>query len=253
MIAKRNRKRSRKAPQISLPVINRRRIASVSGVSILVLGAYFLTGWLMDRPIEAIVVNGVFQRVSAAQLEEALSSHVVAGFLSADIYAMQEELTRIPWIATADVRRRWPASIEVFVEEQAAAATWGKSGLLNVQGNQFVQDATHLPAELPRLNGPDGTEALVAGRYFQIQTRLEQRGLSARSMTLDDRGAWVFELNNGIRVRIGASDFDQRLERFFLALDHGMGASPGEVDYIDMRYTNGLAIGWKSDRVEPNA
>ncbi len=255
MVTKRNRKRkrSKKSPRFKLPAINWLRMLSTAGVAVCLVGTYQLTRWLMDRPIEAVVVKGVFQRVSAVQLEEVLSSYVETGFLSADISAMQKELTHIPWIATADVRRRWPASIEVFVEEQSAAAAWGESGLLNIHGDQFVQDATHLPAELPRLSGPEGAETVVARRYFQVQKQLEQRGLSARSMTLDERGAWVFELSNGIRVRIGATDIDRRLERFFLVLDQGMGAGPEEVDYIDMRYTNGFAIGWKSEKAGPHA
>jgi len=253
MVTRRNRRRAASAPRIRLPAINWLRIAGASGALLVLAGVYLVTGWLLDRPIDAVVIKGVFQRVSAAQIEQALAPYVDTGFLSVDISAVRQELTRIPWVATADVRRRWPDSIEVFVTEQTAVATWGKSGLLNFNGELFVQDAAHLPAELPRLQGPQGTEAVVARRCFRVQELLEQRGLSLRSMSMDKRGAWKFELSNGVRVRIGAHDVDQRIARFFLALDQGIGAGRGEVAYIDMRYTNGFAVGWKNEKVGPHA
>ena len=37
----------------------------------------------------------------------------------------------------------------------------------------------------------------------------------------------------------------QRLDRFFDALDRVIAAEAERVDYVDMRYTNGFAIGWK--------
>ena len=38
---------------------------------------------------------------------------------------------------------------------------------------------------------------------------------------------------------------DSRMERFFSALDKVVAEQMDQVDYIDMRYTNGFAIGWK--------
>ena len=43
----------------------------------------------------------------------------------------------------------------------------------------FNSEADHVPAELPRLKGPAGSEAQVTARYFRIQEQLEHRGMSA--------------------------------------------------------------------------
>jgi len=246
---KRNRKRRAKArlsvPVIHWPVINWARVITFSAAGVMVVAIYVTTLWLMDRPIDAVVINGAFARVTAVQLEDALAPHVQTGFLSADLNSMRAELTNIPWIANANIRRRWPGSIEVQVTEQRPAARWGKRGLLNVDGELFVDDATHLPAELPKLLGPEGSEARVAEMFFRIEKRLEQRGLAAVSLHLDKRGAWEMQLNNGIRVRFGARFIDDRIDRFFIALDKVISSSSEKVDYVDMRYTNGFAIGWK--------
>jgi cell division protein FtsQ len=254
-LARNNRKRrTRSEPRLDWlrigwpangPTIARSHVITTVMVVTTLLIGYVAVNWTMDRPIDAVRINGAFQRVSAIQLQEALAPHVQTGFLSADLRAMRAELTRIPWIENASVRRRWPGSIEVRVTEQRPAACWGERGLLNLRGELFVEDVKHVPVELPRLAGPEGSEARVAARYFEIQQRLEQRGTAAVSLSLDARGAWEFQLKNGIRVRLGASVVDQRIDRFFVALDQVLFAQAEYVDYVDMRYTNGFAIGWK--------
>jgi len=249
--ANRRRKEARRRP-LQLPKVNWARI--VTGVAALTfVGAtYVSTLWIMDRPIEAVVINGKFERVTADQLEDVLAPHLRHGFVSVDLGKVQRELTAVPWLATASVRRNWPGTLEISVTEEEAAARWGKSGLVNMHGELFVEDASHIPAELPRLTGPAGAESEVTALYFDVERRLEQRGMSATSLTLNRRGAWELELSNGIRVRLGARLVRQRLERFFLALDRVVGPGVGKVNYVDMRYTNGFAIGWKQEGRQPN-
>lgn len=249
---KRNRKR-RTAHAIPWPAINWSRIVSVTGALIVVATGYVGTLWLMDRPIERVVINGEFERVSAIQLEQLLVPHLAAGFLSADLHAMRTDLVEVPWVVRASVRRRWPGTIEVNITEQKPAAVWSDTGLLNIDGELFVAKASHVPAELPRLYGPEGSEQRVSQMYFRIEERLEQRGLAAVALYLDNRGAWEMQLLNGIRVRIGSRAVEQRINGFFKALDSVISAQTEHIDYVDMRYTNGFAIGWKHrEELRPN-
>ncbi len=62
----------------------------------------------------------------------------------------------IPWVDRAGVARSWPRALRVQVVEQKPVARWGEGGLLNTRGEVFVQDAQHIPAELPELVGPAG-------------------------------------------------------------------------------------------------
>lgn len=253
---KRNRKtkpRVQRVPawrQFALPQVPWAHVVTVIVVGVIVTMGHVTMNWAMDRPINSVVINGAFERVTAMEIESALSGFVRTGFLGVDLPAIRSSLTDIPWVANASVRRRWPQSLEVNIVEQSPTACWGERGLLNVRGELFVNEATHIPAELPRLYGPAGTQVRVARMYSRIQERLEQRGMVAVSMRLDNRGAWLFQLNNGIEVRLGAATVERRIEHFFTALDRVVAPQAEHVDYIDMRYTNGFAIGWK-DR-KPN-
>jgi cell division protein FtsQ len=242
-----NRKR-REQPLVKLPVIPWVAIGSVLGV--LVMASVLVTAarWVLNRPVERVLINGEFERVSADGLEAVLRTAMGKGFLGADLRAIQAKVMGQPWVATARVSRQWPDALSVTVTEEEPAARWGGDGLLNPQGRLFVRHTTHIPAELPRLNGPEGSEAEVAARFIAIQERLVERGLRLAALDLDGRGAWSLVISNGVSVRLGSQDVDSRLTRFFDALDTVVAPVAADVQFVDMRYTNGFSIGWKQQR-----
>jgi len=136
--------------------------------------------------------------------------------------------------------------LHVTVTEQTAAARWGESGLLNTRGELFVREATHVPAELPRLSGPDGSESQVAQRYLSLQGRMLEAGMRIAALRLDERGAWEMDLDSGVTVRLGRRDVEERLDRFIKTTSQVIVHHLSEINYVDMRYSNGFAIGWRN-------
>ena len=62
-----------------------------------------------------------------------------------------------------------------------------------------------MPAELPHLNGPEGTESQVAQRYLSAQGRMLEAGMRIAALRLDERGAWEMDLDSGVTVRLGTA------------------------------------------------
>ncbi len=238
-------KRTIRMPQIALPDINWRLLLNGVVLTGVLFGTYSATTWALDKQISTVRIEGRFDRVSSAQVEAAIMPFRHRGFLSIDLREVQVAVTDLPWVERASVRRSWPATLVVEVTEERAAARWRDTGLLNVYGKLFVEKTSHIPAELPRLSGPPGTELEVAERFFVLDTQVQQRGLTAVSLIVDERGAWQLGLGNGMIVRFGAVAVDARIARFFDALDGVLAPITDQVEYIDMRYTNGFAIGWK--------
>jgi len=195
------------------------------GALLLVLaGALCALTWALDRPVRVISIDGSFQRVSPGQ----------------------RAVESLPWVDHARIARRWPNSLRVAVTEQTAAARWGESGLLNTRGELFVRDAAHVPAELPRLNGPEGTELQVAQRYLAASGRMLEAGMRIAALRLDERGAWELDLDSGVTVRLGRRDVDERIDRFIHTASQVIAHRLTEISYVDMRYSNGFAIGWRN-------
>lgn len=235
-------KKKRQWPKVSLPVLG---IVKLLSAAVLILLTYEFSARLLDQPIQAITIDGPFQRVSALNIEEAISDQLGHGFLSANLKLIQTKIIDLPWIDSASVTRRWPGTLEIRVTEQIPAACWGEHGLLNTRGELFVEKARHVPAELPRLSGPEGQSALVAKRYLKLRDELIPMGMDLRRVHLDPRGAWEVTLQNGVEVRLGRRDVEERIELFVDVVANLVSSREADVDFVDMRYSNGFTIGWK--------
>jgi cell division protein FtsQ len=229
-----------------------RSYARRAALLLLLAGGLTALTWALDRPVRVISIDGSFQRVSPGQIEKAVASYARAGFMSADLDDIQRAVETLPWVEHARIQRRWPNSLHVTVIEQTAAARWGESGLLNTRGELFVRSATHVPAELPRLSGPDGTESQVAQRYLAAQGRMLEAGMRIAALRLDARGAWEMDLDSGVTVRLGRRDVEDRIDRFIHTASQVISHRLNEITYVDMRYSNGFAIGWRNPAVPPS-
>jgi cell division protein FtsQ len=103
-----------------------------------------------------------------------------------------------------------------------------------------------VPAELPRLSGPDGTQLQVAQRYLSAHDRMLEAGMRIAALRLDERGAWEMDLDSGVTVRLGRRDVEERIERFIHTASQVIAHRLTEINYVDMRYSNGFAIGWRN-------
>ncbi len=150
------------------------------------------------------------------------------------------------WITRAS-QRRWPNSLHVTVTEQTAAARWGESGLLNTRGELFVRAAS------PRARGAAALERSGghASRRWRsatcpLQGRMLEAGMRIAALRLDERGAWEMDLDSGVTVRLGRRDVDERIDRFIRTASQVIAHRLTEITYVDMRYSNGFAIGWRN-------
>lgn len=243
--AKNRRKQSER--RVRLPAINWRRWGLTALTLAAILGGLATLAVFLDQPIQQIRISGRFQRVAPGDVERAVKDQVrSAGLVSVDLDAVRSAVAALPWVDSASVQRAWPHGLAVTVVEQVAAARWGESGLLNTRGELFASAATHIPPELARLSGPPGTQSLVAARYLAAQGRLVEAGMHLTALRLDERGAWELDLADGITVRLGSRQVDERFERFMVTAIKLIAQRADDIAYVDMRYSNGFAIGWRS-------
>jgi cell division protein FtsQ len=251
---KRNRRRAESGPRffrwkVSLPKLNWKRWGSIGAAVVSVVAVLVVIRFALDQPIEKIAIEGRFQRVSPLDVEKAVRSvSRDQGLVAIDLDQVGEAVRRLSWVDTVSVRRSWPRGLAVFVIEQVPVARWGVSGLLNTRGELFVNDARHVPQELPQLVGPPGSERDVTARYLAVQGRLVEAGMRLSSARLDPRGAWEIRLDNGVTLRLGRRQVDERFDRFMNAASRLVAVRASDIDYIDLRYTNGFAVGWRTGR-----
>jgi cell division protein FtsQ len=223
--------------------------------------------WVSQRPyfnishirIEPMQGN-TLHYVSAATVQATIAGRVIGNFFSIDLDDTRRLLETVPWVRRAQVRRIWPNTLLVRLEEQQALALWNENQMINTWGEAFTANPGELPdgLHLPQLNGPASSERLVVQRYAEIARWFAPLGLSVREATLTPRYAWEVSLSDGVHLalgrdpaadatdphgRSGALPFAARIERFvqaWPALSQRLGSRM--IASADLRYPNGFAI-----------
>jgi cell division protein FtsQ len=224
-------------------------------ILLLVLLAYTmvkLNAWLEDEqqsPVQDIVISGERMFINAQQIEALIKQSQSGSFFELDVNQTHQTVEALPWVYRASVRKRWPSGLEIFVVEQQPAAIWNGDMLLNQYGDAFDAQisSTDLNSKitLPNLYGPGGSEQTALQGYRNMQSLLETSNLYIVEMFLSERFAWNVQLNNGIKLNLGRTEFIDRLQRFVDLLPL-ISKQDKQVDYVDLRYDTGLAVGWKT-------
>jgi cell division protein FtsQ len=200
-------------------------------------------------PLREVVVLRPLEQVSRGQIEHAARTALVGNVLTANIDTARVAFEKMPWVRRAEVRRRWPDSLELTLEEHVAAARWhppeGENLLVNQQGEVFAAPA---PAGvvLPIFSGPEGSSAMMLARYREIETALATLGRRTAAVALSARQAWELRLDDGMIVQLGRDQtkhpVTERLARLVEHLPAARTKVNVAVGVADMRYPNGFVL-----------
>jgi len=198
-------------------------------------------------PIRWLEVNGSFQRVSAEQLRSSLAPLVSASFFTVNLQDLQNAALRKPWVAAANVQKKWPDTVTVTVEEFVPLAHWNKGSLVSTRKNIFsAPDADGIQG-LPWLYGPNGRLEQVLDQWELFNSMLGSAGLEVVVLELHERGSWSMQVSNGTQVQLGRNNTVERLERLMGGWRNLMKDQDLPPLSIDLRYTNGFAVRWPDE------
>lgn len=208
--------------------------------------------WL-DKPISEVSIKGQVHHLDGQGLAIALADQIKAPLLSLDVRRLRDEALANPWVHSAEVRRQWPAAVQVSIAEQVPVARWGDRGLLNHQGDIFWPDLSAGYDFLPKLNGPAHETRAIIAQFHDLSALFSSAGLRINGLTLESRGAWNLELDNGIHVVVGRDQLMPRLRRFLSIYEAELVQVAEKIDQIDIRYTNGVAVRWRTEERQDDA
>lgn len=228
----------------------RRRVLLAAGSVSIVLALLIALTVLYARPLIAgpaltqLVITGKLEHVSPQVVRAVVRPVLGSGFFTSDMSAVRAAVDVLPWVQTASVRRGWPHTLYIEINEETPAARWNGTGLMDARGRVFTHSGGQSWVQLPQLSGPDGSAATVLTEYHTFGALLAPKGLAIRKLDVDARGAATLELSDGIRVRLGRQQAEVRLERFAAVALQVLASQITRVAYVDMRYTNGFAVGY---------
>ncbi|QEP43045.1 FtsQ-type POTRA domain-containing protein [Ectothiorhodospiraceae bacterium BW-2] len=207
---------------------------------------YFVLSW----PVTSVSVEGELHYVMPQQLEQRIVPQLAAGFLHLDIEELEQSLQQLVWLDRVRVRRLWPQSLLISLEEQQPLALWNRKAVINRRGELFYPPPEQLEQlALPEIYAPTGAREQSAGLFLQLQQLAERSAMALVRFDLDERRSLELELASGLLLKVGRSDQVQRVERLLRIYPAGIEAWLERIDWIDLRYTNGLAIRWRMNHL----
>ncbi len=194
-------------------------------------------------PVGAVRVEGEFQYLSRARLEQVITGQLQEGFFLVDLDSVREAVASLPWVKAVTVRRVWPDRLHVRVVERRVAARWDGGGLVDEDGEPFSPAQQHLPEDLPVLAGPEGSQVLLLGSYREFSRWLAPLS-PVRHASMDARRSWRLELADGTRLVLGRQPAEARLRRFARVFPAVQADQGSRAEQVDLRYPNGFAVRW---------
>ena len=195
----------------------------------------------IDRPVTKIRIENQWNYVDGEKIKKVVSTKMGTGFFRFDLKGMKHDLESLPWVDEATINRLWPDTVSFNLREQVAIAYWNNEGLLNPKGEIFTPTNSSQVTGIPHLKGPDGSQLRIMEQFEAFNKILKPSGLKLSGIKLSDRGSWNLTVNDSMRITVGRSRLNSRLERFIkLYKTNGFNEDYRNSE-IDLRYENGIA------------
>ena len=209
--------------------------------------------WAARHPlfaIRVIRVEGDVTRNSVATIRANAAPKLTGGFFTTKLAADKAAFEAVPWVRKAEVRREWPGTLVVRLEEHRAVALWGfedaDDKLVNSFGEVFEANQAEVEsADLPQLNGPSGQTPLVLQAYRQLAAHFEKLDMQLERLDLTGQGSWRARLESGAVLELGhgsADEIEGRTQRFLATLNQVSSRYGRDLESADLRYGNGYAL-----------
>lgn len=219
----------------------------LAGGLILAWAAVNLLQRLPVFPLRNLTVSTPLEHVTSAQIEHAARGAVAGNFFTVDLAAARDAFERLPWVRHADLRRRWPDTLELKIEEHRPVARWtpldGVPRLVNDHGEVFAAATGDV---LPQFSGPEGSAPRVLERFAEFLSGLAPIHRRPVAVALSPREAWSLRLDDGVLLELGRDQSKQtvtaRIERFVATYPAARSRFQTALGAIDMRYPNGFAL-----------
>ena len=201
--------------------------------------------WLAKTPVASVKVDGELLHVDKRAMAAALAPVVNGNYFTVDLVGIHDVVSTSEWVDEVRVSRQWPDGIRVHIREKQPVAYWGQQGLISSRGELFAPIQTERMEGLPVLFGPATKSMQVMEQYRAMNSILRGLGMTIVELELTERMSWFLRLDNGIRLVIDQVDTIEKLQRFAYLYERQLKPDAKNIATIDLRYRNGIAVGWK--------
>ncbi|MDA1073940.1 MAG: FtsQ-type POTRA domain-containing protein, partial [Proteobacteria bacterium] len=197
----------------------------------------------LNEPIGHVSIGGSLTDAQRSEVQSAIAPVLGGSLMSTDLNDLKNRIADLSWPRSVEIRRVWPNRLDIMVEKEMVVAQWSDGSFVTSAGAFVNQPETssQLPVFECELSAPG--EAMEV--YQMLKGIIGRDGLKVVVLNENAFGEWRVTLSGGLQVVLGAEHIAERLHRFLLAYRRVVAANIEQVEYVDARYPNGIAIRWR--------
>lgn len=218
-------------------------------VLLVLAGALLSLSRLRWLDLREVRIEGEVQHNSVANIRAHALPGLRGNYLNMNLREARAAFEAVPWVRRAEVRRVWPHTLVVRLEEHRPVAVWDRNLLVNDHGEVFDVNLGDLEDvdRLPRLRGPQGSAPQVLAMWRQLQPVLARLDGQLVSLSLSDGGSWRAGLDRaGAIIELGRgepAEVLQRTERFVRTVGQATAQiGSNAIEYADLRHADSYAL-----------
>ena len=193
----------------------------------------------MDLPIKEISVKGEYQHIDKEQVNLIASEYIEGNFFSINLEQTRNAFKKLAWVREIAIRRKWPDTLEVTIEEHNSIARWGRIGLVNSHGEIF-NAATQV--DLPIFIGYERFAKNITLKYLEMNKILSKELMQVGTISLSERLSWEITTDNHVRVILGKDNIIEKLNLFTDNYQNILAELKNRIEYVDLRYKDGFSV-----------
>ncbi len=232
-------------------ILSFRAVRTIILLAALVLAvAYVATQFLSSKtlPIRSVQIGGEFHYVDRKKVQRLISPLIKGNFFTVNIKAIHKKIKNQMWVDKVSIRRIWPDTLRIVIVEEKPLARWAHGGLITQEGEHMAARVRGRLMRLPFFKGPSGYQKVMAENYLTMSRSFARANLIITQVVVSARRAWSLRLQNGIVIRLGKGEVLTRANRLSRVFQSVLKTKVKDIHAIDLRYTNGFAVKWKSGK-----
>lgn len=209
-----------------------------------VAAAFVALLFVMNSPVQVVRVSGELSLPERDAVKAAVLQRLDGGLLGISLDDVVEGVLALSWPREVRVRRVWPGIVDVNVTKDTFVARWGGGGVLN-SGGQVVDSAGPPDESLPLIRCANANGARAMQIFQMLGQVLADTSLRVAEVEEDALGEWRVTFTNELTVSFGHEELLERVERFSHVYRKVIEERIAQVDHVDARYRNGVAVSWR--------
>jgi len=201
-------------------------------------------------PTTRLKLSGKLDYIAPREIESDVADLLNSNLWTINVNTIKNKLHSNPWVNFVFVNKQWPDVLEVEIIQHNPIARWNDKFFLTLTGKVLYSTSYNSDSvtnlNLPKFYGQNGQENLLITTYLMLLEKLAPIGLVISEIEVKaDQGIQAM-LSNNIILKLGTFDLPDRIARFTMVYKKKLQPIISDISYIDLRYTNGMAVSWVS-------